>query len=116
MEKQIEDMAIENLAAFLWHNTNMYDEDLIFDVAEALCKAGYRKQSESEWISVEDRLPEPQKSLLVYVCMDGEWQIREGWYGEMTKLFFVLAGYPYRTDATVTHWMPLPEPPKGGAE
>jgi hypothetical protein len=45
MKKQIEEMAVENLVAFLWHNTNMYDEDLIFDVAEALCNAGYRKQS-----------------------------------------------------------------------
>lgn len=45
-KKQIEEMAIENLVAFLWHNTNMYDEELIFDVAEALVNAGYRKQSE----------------------------------------------------------------------
>ncbi len=44
--KQIEEMAVENLVAFLWHNTNMYDEDLIFDVAETLVNAGYRKASE----------------------------------------------------------------------
>ena len=50
VEKQIEEMAVENLVAFLWHNTNMYDDDLIFDIAEALCNAGYRKQSEGEWI------------------------------------------------------------------
>lgn len=45
-DKQIEEMAVENLVAFLWHNTAMYDEDLIFDVAEALVNAGYRKASE----------------------------------------------------------------------
>jgi hypothetical protein len=45
-EKQIEEMAVENLVAFLWHNTSMYDEDQIFDVAEALVNEGYRKQSE----------------------------------------------------------------------
>lgn len=45
-DEQIEEMAIENLVALLWHNTNMYDEELIIDVAVALVNAGYRKQSE----------------------------------------------------------------------
>lgn len=49
MEKQIEEMAVENLVAFLWHNTAMYDEDLIFDVAEAIVNEGYRKQIVAEW-------------------------------------------------------------------
>lgn len=40
---------IENFVDFLWYKTNMYDEDLIYDVAEALVNAGYRKQSEGEW-------------------------------------------------------------------
>ena len=44
MGNQIEEMAVENLVAFLWHNTAMYDEDLIFDVAEAIVNEGYRKQ------------------------------------------------------------------------
>ena len=54
MEKQIEEMAVENLVAFLWHNTAMYDEDLIFDVAEAIYNAGYRKQGEGHWITHDD--------------------------------------------------------------
>lgn len=37
---------IEELAKFLWHNTNMYDEGLIYDVAVSMHNAGYRKQSE----------------------------------------------------------------------
>ena len=45
-DKQIEEMVVENLVAFLWHNTNMYDEDLIFEVAKALVNAGYRKISD----------------------------------------------------------------------
>lgn len=53
-DKQIEEMAIENLVAFLWHNTNMYDEELIIDVAVALVNAGYRKQSEGKWVHNED--------------------------------------------------------------
>lgn len=52
------------------------------------------------WISVEDRLPEKTELVLVksklvkmktdFICKDGNW---------------------YTTPA-VTHWMPLPEPPK----
>ena len=54
MNKQIEEMPVEELVAFLWHNTNMYDEDLIFDVAEALVNAKYSKQIDGEWILHED--------------------------------------------------------------
>ena len=53
----------------------------------------------NEWVSVEDRLPEPTYCVLVYTTdysievdaldSDGEWMSFE-----------------------VTHWMPLPEPPK----
>lgn len=66
---------------------------------------------ELKWISVEDRLPEPFKPVLVAynngtVDLIG-WQ---NWKndGEMS----------YRDDeaweniVTVTHWMPLPMPPK----
>lgn len=60
-QKQIEEMAVENLVAFLWHNTAMYDEDLIFDVAEAIVNEGYRKQIKGEWIKKYDKAPR-------YVC------------------------------------------------
>ena len=44
-KEQIKAMAVENLATFLWRNTNMNNVDLIFGVAEALVNAGYRKQT-----------------------------------------------------------------------
>ena len=53
----------------------------------------------NEWVSVEERLPEPTHCVLVYttdysievdaIGSDGEWMSYE-----------------------VTHWMPLPAPPK----
>ena len=63
-----------------------------------------------EWISVKDRLPEPWKQVLIYSRYDfcesafyigvpGKWRVT--WNHEML-------------DAdSVTHWMPLPQPPKG---
>ena len=73
------------------------------DLSNKLYTAGYRKQ---EWISVEDRLPDKYKSVLIS-CED---EVRIDYidaYG------FWHDNYPYR----VTHWMPLPEAPKmkGGA-
>ena len=52
-----------------------------------------------EWISVKDRLPDVGKLVLIYseingVCMDYHDGATFGYYG-------------------VTHWMPLPNPPKG---
>ena len=65
---------------------------------------GYRKQS--EWISVEERLPE-----------------REGYYLTSTIKGVIMIGAFFGYYASgdrpqfkydVTHWMPLPEAPKGG--
>lgn len=58
-----------------------------------------------DWISVRDRLPEQEEYVAVYDAADGCVSVAytfEGWW---------------RTDGDadpeqVTHWMPLPEPPK----
>ena len=64
-----------------------------------------------EWISVEDRLPEPFVPVLVQ--MPGEEPfptVREGfisndgiWQSAMFR----------REPGEVTHWKPMPQPPKG---
>lgn len=61
-----------------------------------------------EWISVKDRLPEEPCAVLVVlygsaVCV--AWYSRLGWF-ETGSGMFVSAGHG------VSHWMPLPEPPK----
>ena len=62
-------------------------------------------ENDGEWISVEERLPEPTYCVLVYGD-EGEMEIDAlGYDGEWM-------GY-----VDVTHWMPLPEAPKkGGGE
>ena len=66
------------------------------DVADYLIINGVTVQ---EWISVKDRLPDVGKFVLIYseingVCMDYHDGATFGYYD-------------------VTHWMPLPNPPKG---
>ena len=58
-----------------------------------------------QWISVKDRLPEQNKDVLVYTITH---DVRKAHcYGE--RSWFGHDGI-WRC---VTHWMPLPEPPKG---
>lgn len=55
------------------------------------------------WIPVTERLPEKSGSYLVYVY--GEVTEMDCWHGKWHML-----GDDYTK--AVTHWMPLPEPPK----
>ena len=65
-----------------------------------------------EWISVEDRLPEDGEWVLMFcVEFSGVDKYRAGFYhGDNDGLSWLSAanafGFP-----TVTHWMPLPDPP-----
>ena len=58
-----------------------------------------------EWISVKDRLPE--KDEIVIICTDENFI----YAGELIGDTWFLDNDSWT--ATVTHWMPLPRPPKG---
>jgi hypothetical protein len=59
----------------------------------------------SEWISVKERLPEPTPMVLA-MCTDGYELAYYGCYGD--KWTNTLG----TETLNVTHWHPLPEPPK----
>lgn len=75
----------------------------------------------SEWISIKDRLPEDQQRVLCHgkfaeEGMDGLEEDRDYQIGLVT---FCSAGYWEHDRGSfsaqlvkVTHWMPLPNPPK----
>ena len=72
-----------------------------------------------EWISVKDRLP--IGSVRVLICLEfgdingkpGQF-VDTGHYHYRHKIWLEddESLMEYHNDVTVTHWMPLPEPPK----
>lgn len=68
-------------------------------------------EAEHEWINVEDRLPDKFKDangvLINYLCYMPDYGVDVANYIQPVDEW-VCMGIP----AKVTHWMPLPEPPK----
>ena len=102
MKDQIEKQAIEEMAQDL----NMLDTlqcDFRYSVnyqrAKGLYSLGYRKQ---EWISVDERLPHWSDGKVLVFTKYGfsicERTVNSRWKGQHANW--------------ITHWMPLPEPPK----
>lgn len=64
-----------------------------------------------EWISVKDILPEKFTAVIVYRTRKGKSPIVEQGTMELNGWWKV---FGTRTKS-VTHWMPMPEPPREGA-
>ena len=63
-----------------------------------------------KWISVDDRLPEDDSDTLAYLQIGEEGRIYPANYAKGVWFDCI-----FNTPVTksTTHWMPLPEPPKG---
>ena len=105
--KQIEEIIkVLNSPSIRWGHGDTTDND----IAEELYNAGYRKQSEGEWISVDERFPEENTRVLVYL----DETLYDYTHIDTDR---IKCGNWIRWGRAVTHWMPLPEAPKkGGAE
>lgn len=60
----------------------------------------------AEWISAEEKLPPEGEEVLV--CTKSKNGVRN-----IDKGYWIIDRFIHRGNAKVTHWMPLPEPPKG---
>lgn len=90
----------------------LYMQGEVADLADYLIASGVTVQ---KWIPVTERLPETEDLVLVTVdgicgnvefvgaCLLADFEPGHGWW---------LDGYPDAEDFTISHWMPLPEPPK----
>lgn len=81
------------------------------DDACILAVAALRAQEERKWIPVTERLPErtmPPHDVLVYHDLNCGMFIDRAWYSHEKNKWRSAVGMSLK----VTHWMPLPEPPK----
>lgn len=66
---------------------------------------------QNEWVSVEEKLPEEHADILMW---RKRWKIAEAGTFHIGRFWvYDEIGDSYTAD-DITHWMPLPEPPKGG--
>jgi len=73
---------------------------------------GYKDTLERDpckWIDVEDKLPETLQSVL---CALENGAVLQLTYGDLSGFFMPLSSQKVLPSNPVTHWMPLPEPPK----
>ena len=67
-----------------------------------------------EWISVKKMLPEKNMKVL---CFYHGKRIKVFWFSKEKGMFFEYENRDHYVEryakTSVTHWMPLPEPPKG---
>lgn len=110
---KIADYLIANGVTFAKDTPVVPGHDNCHDIAEMAYNNGYDKgceDSKPKWIPVSERLPKHCETVLSYdgrhyrqVKTDFYDSCFECWYSDMKNLL---------EENTVTHWMPLPEPPK----
>jgi hypothetical protein len=110
-EKQLE--LVEVINSYFGVDAAYFDVDA-FTLAKRIMESGWTNQ---KWIPVGKRLPEDEELVLIhckngamfvgycgkqYVDLERRWRIKTAL--NSTKLLNL---------GRVTHWMPLPQPPKG---
>ncbi len=113
MDKKIEELAV--IKKLLYDTAKKVEHDKGFDIViqfEEQSKAivaYYETALQKKWISVNDRLPENRKVVLIFWIHNSIERITSGSYH---------TGYSYNywqhgnaTQLKVTHWMELPPPP-----
>lgn len=65
-----------------------------------------------QWIPVSEQLPEGREDVLVVAFWHEKWNVLMGWYAPAGAVWHI--GSMEETSFPVSHWMPLPEPPKEG--
>lgn len=100
LEKQFD----ESCGDYRYQNKDKLDyEDALWLAIAALSEQ--REDKRMDWISVRDRLPEDQVEVLVATrSKNGVRNIDKG--------YLAIDHFIHRGRAEVTHWLPMPEPPK----
>ena len=98
----VKEKLVELIESARYCGSNTSDE-----IADHLISNGVTVQ---EWISVTERLPEDDRDVLAYSSIGEESRIYPACYSNGVWFDCV---FNAPATGTTTHWMPLPEPPKG---
>ena len=93
------------------HETAKRQSDAAGAIDELLDELTTIRKQLPRWISVEDELPESgERVLIMFEPFEDDENISIGW---LTKSGFDCYDDSVYFFRSVTHWMPLPAPPKG---
>jgi hypothetical protein len=106
-----------------------YDDfcDIVDEVAAEIIDSIANGVTVQQWISVTERLPDEEGQYLVYMkspysgwqdvlrfAKDGRKVDKYDFHNQWKNVWYYYdSEYGYLTVDSVTHWMPLPQPPKG---
>lgn len=113
MDRNNEIIRLAKKAADAWRNTDTYHQAAqIIDMLISALEGEPTLTPPNEWVSVEERLPN-DKQIVLFHQKDGFIYCAEYFEGNkiLSSAWFIDND---SWDAEeVTHWMPLPAPPKG---
>lgn len=92
------------------------DIDYLNDFLIALLTAIDALEQDNGWINIKDRKPEPETWALVYIKYPSPvFELERGIQktSSVKKMFYDGESF-YCDFGAITHWQPLPEPPKEG--
>ena len=98
--------AIENLEYLISGECCDSHMDYIEEIEMAITDMKICDANNAGWISVKDRLPEKKGYYLIFNTDRTVWPY---WYDPFVNQWVDSLGF--RTES-VTHWIPMPEPPK----
>ena len=87
----------------------MYQEEVVPGLWEKIKEL---EKQVPKWIPVTERLPDSQADVLVVAFWHEKWQTMIGWHSDLGQKWRVITPHGEHEPGGVTHWMPLPEPPK----
>lgn len=92
----------------------------LFDEIDTMPASNIQSVKYAKWISCKEKMPEDNTSVLfVYVSENGIKSVHYGYHQTIKGLGSSWAkpsgGLQY-CDDEVTHWQPIPEPPKDGEQ
>lgn len=83
------------------------------DALEAQQKRIEELEKQQRWVPVTERLPEDGSERVLVFVVTGDYNYPVGNHPIDTDRYWGKHGKWVRYGDKVTHWMPLPEPPKG---